>query len=259
MKRIRISSLVERTKEWKRAALREPRVKYQVIGERCSGTNFTRALIQANFKLRQHQEMVWKHGFPSFLAAPDDAVFVVVFREAFGWLESMYAKPWHTAAHIRELPFSEFIRTPWESTIDAKEFPRFHASNPRVGKPLNLDLHPISGEPFENILALRRAKIEALLSLPKRGARTLFITHSQISSDPESFIKDFAEITGVSAGKDLDVPSKHFGFKWEDRKVRKDEESLINDADHQFIVSNLDFSLEKKAQLTYNLPDRSDS
>lgn len=99
----------ERARRLKRRIMGEPPVRYQIIGERCSGTNFVSALIDQNFTMRETRGTRWKHGFPNFMVAPQDVVFVVIFREVFGWLASMYGKPWHTVDEIQSLDFSDFI------------------------------------------------------------------------------------------------------------------------------------------------------
>jgi hypothetical protein len=87
----------------------------------------------------------------------------------------MYGKPWHATRDLREKPFPEFIRAPWTTIVDK---PGHFALSPSArGKPLNLDLDPVSGAPFENIPAMRGAKMRALLSLPDRGARAVHVTH----------------------------------------------------------------------------------
>ena len=45
-------------------------------------------------------------------------------RNAMSWALSMYAKPWHTSPQMQALPFSDFIRAPWDTRVDrARYFP----------------------------------------------------------------------------------------------------------------------------------------
>lgn len=224
-------------------------VKFQVLGERCSGTNYVSRLITANFPMRQGRGTVWKHGFPAFQAAPAEVVFVVVFREVFGWLASMYGKPWHTTSDLREKPFSEFIRAPWTTIVDT---PRHFALDSSVrGQPLNLDLDPISGAPFENLLAMRGAKMRALLSLPERGAKVVYVTHAEATKNPQALIRLVAAATEVAARSALTVPKGHFGYKWKTRNVSNRPNDLISEEDRAFILNSIDRDLEAAAGLTY--------
>lgn len=224
--------------------------EFQVLGERCSGTNFVARLLAANFPMEPGKGTAWKHGFPNFEAAPDRVVFVVVFREAFGWISSMYGKPWHTIDAMRALSFSDFIRNPWITYVDNPTF--FGLAPDTVGKPLNLDLHPVTGKPFENILAMRQNKMEALLSLPMRGAKTVFVTHSEVSQDPTRLFAELSDITGLKPKKTVNIPKGHFGYRWSERKVSNDPNVLISEDDRRFILNNLDPALEKKAGFDYH-------
>lgn len=143
--------------------------KVQVLGERCSGTNFTEALLLENLPVHEGHSFGWKHGFPAFLAAAPDTVYVVVYREVFGWLKSMYDKPWHAVPVVAALTFSEFIRAEWHSTVDERF--QLAADDPANHQILQQDRHPITGQPPRNLLELRKWKAEALLGLSARGSR----------------------------------------------------------------------------------------
>lgn len=249
MKRHRFVGEVRRIK---RQLAGEPGVRYQVLGERCSGTNFLERLIEANFGMRESYTVAWKHGFPDFLAAPRDVVFAVTFREVFGWLSSLYAKPWHSIEEIRSLSFSEFIREPWITYVDkADDFlltPEFE------GQPINMDVHPVTGDPFESVLQLRDMKMRAALSLPKRGARSVFTTQAELASDPQEFVRKFASEVGLEPKDPIVVPDGHYGWKdlWAERKVEAGKsETLISEEDRAYILANLDLDLERQAGFSY--------
>lgn len=122
-----------------------------------------------------------------------------------------------------------------------------------AGLPINLDIHPITGQPFENILHLRDAKMRAMLSYPDRGARTVFTTHREVVENPKSIIDQVSIETGLEPGKILNIPEGHFGYKWKNRNIRLSREQLlISDLDRNFILQSIDLDLEYKAGFEYS-------
>ena len=50
--------------------------RFQVLGERSSGTNLVKRLIMMNSDLEETELLGWKHGFPSMAAIPSDLLVV---------------------------------------------------------------------------------------------------------------------------------------------------------------------------------------
>ncbi|MFS4583396.1 hypothetical protein [Phaeobacter sp. C3_T13_0] len=243
---MQLSSLIRKARMVGRRSLGQPILNYQVLGERCSGTNFLDQLVRQNFAAARPRYEMWKHAFPNLIAFPSDVLYVVIFRDPYQWLESMYGKPWHSLSSLRDLSFSEFIRAEWQSEIDVPAWFDLPTNTACKGQPLNQDLHPITGTPFANLLALRRAKAEALLSLPKRGARVIYTTHAAISENPDEVLARIAlEEGSVSRYKKLQVPKGHYGWSWSDRNVKPSQPGqLITPQDRAWIMSQLDPALE---------------
>ena len=228
--------LSEYLTDLKHQCSRKPSTRFQVLGERCSGTNFLDTLIAQNLPLERSYAMRWKHGFPNFVAAPQNTVFVAIFRSAPDWLASMFSKPWHSSANLRNLSFSEFIRHEWTSTVDAAFHFRMHTNDSRVGQPLNADLHPITGQPFSSLLELRKAKMEALLSLPNRGARVIYTTHAKVTANPGEVLTQLSREVGLEPQSKIHVPKGHYGWSWDDRKVTpKNKNDIISKDDHAYM------------------------
>ncbi len=91
---------------------------YQVIGERSSGTNFVSTLIKNNIDIKECSHLGWKHAPPHTQFLARNLLIIVSTRNPYDWVRSMYRKPWHTAAYLRGLEFSEFIRHEWETVTD---------------------------------------------------------------------------------------------------------------------------------------------
>lgn len=95
-----------------------PLRRFQVLGERASGTNYLHALVQMNLGLAPSAHLGWKHGFPQAQFYPRDMLVIVCLRGLVPWLRSMYRKPWHADASLRGIPFPEFLRAEWRTAMD---------------------------------------------------------------------------------------------------------------------------------------------
>ncbi|KUF11597.1 hypothetical protein [Pseudoponticoccus marisrubri] len=163
--------------------------RVQVFGERSSGTNFVKRLIGRNAPLRPMEDLGWKHGFPHMTAIPAPVAIVAVMRDARDWALSMHAKPWHCPPAMQALPFADFIRAEWATIADRKRyFPQVAALGGQ-GMPLQHDRHPITGRPFANLFALRRAKLEGLLSFRQRGCTLVLCRLEAVQAAPEDFLQ----------------------------------------------------------------------
>jgi hypothetical protein len=162
--------------------------RYQVFGERSSGTNFVKRLIGRNIALRPVESMGWKHGFPHMTAVPEDLAVICVVRDARAWALSMFARPWHCPPDMQVLEFSDFLRAPWATVADrARYFPEVDAQG-GLGQPLQHDRHPLTGACFANLFALRRAKLTGLLSFYRRDCPLVFARLEAVQSDPAGFV-----------------------------------------------------------------------
>jgi len=228
----------------------ETRPSYQVIGERCSGTNFTDALIAANLALKPSKAFGWKHGLPAFVAPPPNTVFVAVFRSVVPWLVSLYRKPWHTSEAMRTLSFSDFLRAEWDTVVDVPYYFGLADTDPRVGMPLHLDRHPVSGRRYRNVLEMRRVKMERLLALGEEDANIVYRTHAELTADPAGLLGEVAARAGIAAPARTTVPQEHFGWVWNDRLQRIGAgQPQVSPADLQFILAHCDPELERRAGL----------
>lgn len=187
----------------------------QVFGERSSGTNFIKRLIGRNSRLTPTEDLGWKHGFPHMTAIPSHIAVVCVVRDATAWALSMHAKPWHCPPGMQTLPFSQFIRAPWLTIADRKRyFPQVQQMG-GAGQPLQLDRHPITGLPFANLFALRRAKLDGLLSFQNRSCTLVFCRLDAVQSAPEQFLADLHNTLTIPASEQAYRPVvKRLGSKF---------------------------------------------
>ena len=266
-----------------------PITRFQVMGERCSGTNYLHSLMINNTTLQRSEYLGWKHSFASAQFIPRDLLPIVVFRNPNAWIKSMFRKPWHRAEGVRELPFSEWLRKPFTTSIDhdlwnenllnhyshwseiigaakvAQRTARIVARN-RIGLKINKspdnvpgfakgaphqqDRHPLTGLPFADILALRNAKVESSLSYRNRECSYAFVQYEVIKEAPERFFAQLQQQLGITAKTPLEQTTKWLGEMANPRKVANSETEASAD-DLAYIRANL--SAEQERDLGYEV------
>ncbi|MBN9889626.1 hypothetical protein [Salipiger abyssi] len=236
---------------WQCAPTERPVTRYQVFGERSSGTNFVKRLIGRNTVLVPTEELGWKHALPHMTAIPADLAAICVVRHAGDWARSMHAKPWHCPPEMQRLPFSEFIRAEWATVADrARYFPQVKALG-GVGAPLQLDRDPLTGAPYADLFALRRAKLQGLLSFFNRGCAVVFCRLEAVQAAPEVFLAELQAEFGLPPAPQPYRPVvKRLGAKFlASVEDRPETPSRFSAADLAFLRDRLD--LEQEAALGY--------
>jgi len=78
--------------------------RYQVLGERSSGTNYLDTLLAGNLAIKPRAQFQWKHGYPITHIVPRTQLTIVSFRDPLDWLRSMHKKPWHAPQDVWQMP-----------------------------------------------------------------------------------------------------------------------------------------------------------
>lgn len=189
---------------WQFHATETPPQRFQVFGERSSGTNFIKRLIGRNTGLAPIEALGWKHGFPQMTAIPRDVAVVCCVRDARDWSLSMHARPWHCPAEMQALPYSAFIRAEWVTIADRRRYFPQVAALGGEGAPLQHDRHPVTGRAFANLFALRRSKLAALTSFFRRDCTVIFCRMEAVQHAPERFLE------ALRTGFDLPAPDEGY-------------------------------------------------
>ncbi|MDG1472328.1 MAG: hypothetical protein P8Q26_12320 [Ascidiaceihabitans sp.] len=225
--------------------------RFHVLGERSSGTNFVKRLLGRNTALKPTEALGWKHAFMHMRAVPVDLAVVCVVRSADSWVRSMHAKPWHTTPDLQKLDFEDFIRAEWDTIIDR---PRYFDDLDRrtLGQPLQYDRDPITGKRFENIFALRTAKLRSLISMLNRDCACVLLRMEGATAAPEDTLVHLRTSLGLELSTDEFRPViKRLGSNF---KAAIDERPETPDAlsatDIAHMKAHLDLDLE--AQLGYS-------
>lgn len=223
----------------------------QLFGERCSGTNYVEQLLRRNaIGLVPTDRHGWKHGFVESLeCSVDDTLFVLVFRDPFDWARSLWQKPWHAAAPLREVSFSQFVRTEWQC-----EWGRdmdLAGDDPRIGSEMLHERDPGTGERFANCLRLRTEKARNWLALAKEGRRIVSVRYEDAESDARAFVRTVLRGQGVLRWPWFRGVRT---FKGGSQPFVKRVQPVIGRADVEWIVSQLDPHVERA--LGYDLDAR---
>ncbi|APX11242.1 hypothetical protein [Tateyamaria omphalii] len=230
-----------------------PITRYQVIGERSSGTNFVKRLLGRNTELKPIEALGWKHGFPHMMAVPADMAVIISVRRADTWARSMFSKPWHTTPAMQAMTFSDFIRAPWDTIIDRPRYFEGLIAEHSIGAPLQHDRHPMTGARFDTLFALRTAKLQAMLSLLNRDCTCTVIRMEDAQAQPQATLAALTSALGTTAPRpDYRPVIKRLGSRFKaavpDRPALPDTWRAA-DVDH--LRSQINTDLEAQLGYTY--------
>jgi len=238
-------------------------IKYLCIfGERCSGTNYTQSLLLENLifdssEYKNIHKPVSNYGhkhFPPWFELPlkeyqgprryyslednEETLFVVIFRDPYDWVRSFKKKPHHGLRELRSLPFSQFIRTPWQ----------LNPNNGLVKSESNLnplmDKDPFTGENFSNVLHLRSAKIRTMLLVKDKVHNAYYINYETVRDHPKEVLKEIEDIFGLASTTEFN-PIIHTKGREKKAIYKPKEYPPINLNDLLFINDQLDEELER--------------
>lgn len=227
-------------------------VRFQVLGERCSGTNLVKRLLARNTPMRPTEALGWKHGFVQAVAVPADLAVICVVRNAADWALSVHRRPWHAVPPMQRLGFSEFIRAPWQSHVDRVQYFRNLPEGAVLGQPLQQDRDPLTGEGFACLFDLRRAKLAGLTGFLRRDCTAAILRLEDVQADQAGAIARLAQA--------LDLPPHDAPFRPVTRRLGSTFVPAVNPrpstpaelcpSDRAWMLSRLD--LEQEARLGYS-------
>jgi hypothetical protein len=223
--------------------------RIQIFGERCSGTNFLRLLLQENIEsVPIRSDFGWKHSFhQTDLEGADDCLFVVVCRNPFDWVRSLHRRPYHAGPTLKRIPFSEFIRREWWCVWD--EDARKAPDDEVYGTEMMSERNPETGERFPDVLRMRTAKIRNWQSLADKVPHSEFVRYEDLAAAPAAFIDSLAGRFGLSRNPTF-RPIE--GRRGGERKFQPRQYAPIRKRDIAHIVGRLDVPLESR--VGYDVP-----
>lgn len=237
-----------------RRPFQRPIRRFQVLGERSSGTNLADVLLRRNTTLERTEDYGWKHAFPQFSSVLRDDLLVVCFRDARAWLKSMYQKPWHVPDKLTDIGFSDFLRAPWITVMDMPGAMNAVGRRQSRGLPVQGDRHPLTGLPAENPIRLRNLKTAAFLGILERGCNVALIRHEDLTRDPDGVLRALGRLFDIGiAAEPVRLPQKRLG-EMTQRQIsgpHRDAVPQFSPDDLAFLTAELDHAQE--ARLGYPL------
>lgn len=223
--------------------------RFQVYGQRCSGTNALIKLLERNLEeLEFTEDFGFKHWLVhEELQIPGDLFVVVIARPVEQWLRSLHAKPWHAHPELKQMDFGEFIRAEWRSVWD-EDFWGIDKQHPKFGQPIEEELCPQTGSPFPNAIAMRTAKLRNWSDVASRATGHALVSHSELVTRPERLIERLAAAARLERRREF-VPVTT--YKGQDSKCFVPKRySPVRPADAAFIRRYLDQAVESHFALS---------
>lgn len=235
-----------------RSKFNRPIKKFQVFGERRSGTNFLETLIEKNSYLKKVWLYGWKHGVPAFPVFPAECLFIVVVREPIEWIRALYSAPFEADLKVKKRNFQDFIRLEWEGRFYLKgsNWRRLsYKLEPGVGagETLQLDRHPITGKQFSNVMEMRNVKLAGHLSFLDRDVNAVVVRYEDVKADQETLTRTIADLFDIEMKPEFSLVTQHQGH----RLVREKPAEVLTKVDLDFIRAGLD--LKQESRCGYNL------
>ena len=187
-----------------------PPRRLQILGERCSGTNFVSELLCRNLGLERTEAVGFKHWFVGDGAVPNDVLVVVVERRADDWLRSLHRQPWHAHPSLRNLPLHRFARAEWHCVWDDDRF-GINRDHPRWGTEMMHERDPQTGRRFANPLAMRRAKHADWRRVIGRARHGEWLRYEEVADDPVGTVKRIAQGCGLFLPATIDPVKTYKG------------------------------------------------
>lgn len=219
--------------------------RFQVYGQRCSGTNALIKLLERNLEdLCFTEEFGFKHWLvPDEVEIPDDVFVVVIARQADQWLRSLHATPWHADPEIKSLAFGAFIRAEWRTVWD-EDFWGIDRNDPKFGQPIAEELCPVTKAPFPNPVAMRTAKLRNWIDTAARSAGHAFVSHAELVSRPGALVDRIAAATRTKA-KARFVPVTTYKGQ-NGQPFAPSSYPPLHKADSAFVERHLDHAIERR-------------
>lgn len=229
-----------------------PIEQLKICGERCSGTNYVRFLLHANFPHvvaapwieSGHKHWLWWFGRPLdeeklqklryspkavTLSDSENCLFVIVVRSPYDWVRSFYQIPHSVHPDLLGKGFFHFLSSEWKAS-------RFEGLYEEID-----NCNPWTGQPFPNVLRLRKYKIQNYLFASTLVDNYLFVRYEDVRDNPEAFISFVADYYNLKKSERFCTIDNHLGTG---RPFVEPKYTVIHPEELEFINDQLDWLLE---------------
>jgi hypothetical protein len=212
--------------------------RIQIYGERCSGTNYIESLIKLNYDIEISYSYGWKHWMIDYsnLKMNDNTLFLVVVRNPYDQLRSLYYQP-HHAPHHYKLSMNEFLRKKWLSY----DGPTAHWFSDDENERFAIAKPEYIVEEEENVCILRNKKNKNFIDLEKHVENYVLINYEDLLFDYTQ-IGNLAKF-GLRKKLPTFVPVELYKGDHNEKYTTKDY-PILSIEDIIFINKSLDWELE---------------
>ncbi|MFV0301327.1 MAG: hypothetical protein ACK5IP_10685 [Paracoccus sp. (in: a-proteobacteria)] len=224
---------------------------FRLYGERCSGTNFLRALVERNLPglMFGNDYNFEKHDFVNPAHVRETEVGLVIIRNALDWLTSLHRNPHQVGAWHQSLDFSGFLRHEWSSVFNGNLINDQERLDIR-DQELLLDRHPVTGARIGNVVQLRNLKVQSQLKVRHLYPKWMIVRYETVRDAPNLVVHNLARLTGHKPPKvlqgveqDMSMPSganrRHLPY------------AAYTPEDLDFVARNLDLQQEQALGFRY--------
>jgi hypothetical protein len=169
-----------------------PIIKFAILGERCSGTNFLEECINHNFQINYTSEYGNKHFFcyNNYSNNTHDTLFIGIIRNPIYWLNSfskeLYHVPEINRKNLNNFLFNEFysVKDELDNTNLSLTNNIFMKNDKYYTKQYDInnnDLNYLNGQKYKNIFELRKVKNHFLINvMPNKVNNYILINYEDL-------------------------------------------------------------------------------
>ena len=141
--------------------------KYTILGERCSGTNYLKNMIESNFYLKStpfYKPHKHFYAFHEYTHSPD-TLHILIYRDAYEWINSLRKNPWCIPDELKKSD-NAFLNNEFYSVETNNG--EFGVAN---GSEILIDRNPFTKARYHNIFMMRQVKIKFALDVISRKVK----------------------------------------------------------------------------------------
>ncbi|MEL6122932.1 MAG: hypothetical protein AAFR14_04365 [Bacteroidota bacterium] len=166
-------------------------IPVQLIGQRCSGTNYLERLLLSNVKdIHISRQLCHKHLWNAefrFDQPVDDHLIIIIVRNPYDWLRSVHRQPHHCPS-LYGLPMEEFVISP----VEAYYGRNWNSADTQLQQSY---LYPAAHrESFANVISMRNQKVATMLRIKSAFTpKTAIVTLESLQENPKSALSTIAK------------------------------------------------------------------
>ncbi len=217
-------------------------MRYTILGERCSGTNWLQTLIQDNFKIEiDWLDGSWKHffnfdGYEDRIIRNNDVLYLCIVRNPIDYFMSFFENPYHQPIE-RQSNIYNFLLSEFYSVQN------IHNNIEILGD------RKIGNVRYKNIFEMRSLKCRFLFDrMSIITKKYKFINYENLKNDTVEMLTSICEEFKLKCKLSNFYIEKRYVTDINLKNVDKEckENYSVSDDIRKIIINNLDHEIEKR-------------